>query len=139
MIDQNNFIEENKGIKLNPLNNVKSCIEDKISPDTESDYKENYNYKDGPELLKDFVEQSCDRASIATARGSGTEDINWGRCVLWTVANMSTTGVPHSLNIRFTTSGWRLHSVVMGWFGRDNRSAITLRQLGMCLARRVMS
>ena len=35
--------------------------------------------------------------------------------MLWTVANLSTTGVPHSLNIRFTTSGWRLHSVMMGW------------------------
>ena len=43
--------------------------------------------------------QSCDRTSIASARG----DINWGRCALWTVANMSTTRVPHSLNIRFTT------------------------------------
>ena len=42
MIDQNNFVEENKGIKVNPLSDVKSCIEDKISPDKESDYMENY-------------------------------------------------------------------------------------------------
>ena len=42
MIDQNNFVEKNKGIKLNPLHTVKSCIEDKISPDKESDYMENY-------------------------------------------------------------------------------------------------
>ena len=50
--------------------------------------------------------------------------------MLWTVANISTTGVPHSLNIRFTTTSW---------FGQDNQSAITLRQPGMCLAHRVMS
>ena len=43
MIDQNNFIERNKGIKLNPLHTDKSCIEDEISPNTESDYMENYN------------------------------------------------------------------------------------------------
>ena len=42
LIDQNNFIEKNKGIKVNPLSGVKSCIEDKISPETESDYMENY-------------------------------------------------------------------------------------------------
>ena len=42
LIDQNNFVEENKGIKVNPFNDVKSCIKDKISPDTESDYMENY-------------------------------------------------------------------------------------------------
>ena len=35
LIDRNNFVEENKGIKINPLNDVKSCIEDKISPDKE--------------------------------------------------------------------------------------------------------
>ena len=42
LIDRNNFVEKNKGIKLNPLHNDKSCIEDKISPETESDYMENY-------------------------------------------------------------------------------------------------
>ena len=42
LIDQNNFVEKNKVIKVNPLHNVKSCIEDKISPNTESDYMENY-------------------------------------------------------------------------------------------------
>ena len=42
LIDQNNFVEKNKGIKVNPLHNVKSCIEDKISPNKESDYMENY-------------------------------------------------------------------------------------------------
>ena len=42
MIDRNNFVEKNKGIKVNPLHNVKSCIEDEISPNTESDYMENY-------------------------------------------------------------------------------------------------
>ena len=28
--------------------------------------------------------------------------------MLWTVANMSTIGVPHVPKIRFTISGWRL-------------------------------
>ena len=41
-IDQNDFVKKNKGINVNPLHNVKSCIEDKISPETESDYMENY-------------------------------------------------------------------------------------------------
>ena len=42
LIDQNSFVEENNSIKVNPLNDVKSCIEDKISPNKESDYMENY-------------------------------------------------------------------------------------------------
>ena len=42
MIDRNNFVEKKKGIKVNPLHNDKSCIEDEISPNTESDYMENY-------------------------------------------------------------------------------------------------
>ena len=41
-IDQNHFVEKNKGIKVNPLHNDKSCIEDEISPNTESDYMKNY-------------------------------------------------------------------------------------------------
>ena len=42
LTDQNSFVEKNKGIKVNPLHNDKSCIEDEISPNTESDYMENY-------------------------------------------------------------------------------------------------
>ena len=42
LIDRNNLVEKNKGIKVNPLHNDKSCIEDKISPNKESDYMENY-------------------------------------------------------------------------------------------------
>ena len=42
MIDRSHFVEKNKGIKVNPLHNDKSCIEDEISPNTESDYMENY-------------------------------------------------------------------------------------------------
>ena len=42
LIDPNDFVEKNKGIKVNPLHNDKSCIEDEISPNTESDYMENY-------------------------------------------------------------------------------------------------
>ena len=37
-----NESENQKGIKVNPLHNDKSCIEDEISPNTESDYMENY-------------------------------------------------------------------------------------------------
>ena len=43
LVDRNHFVEKNKGIKVNPLHNDKICIEDKISPKTESDYMENYN------------------------------------------------------------------------------------------------
>ena len=42
LIDRNHFVEKNKGIKVNPLHNDKICIEDKISPNTESDYMKNY-------------------------------------------------------------------------------------------------
>ena len=42
LIDRNNLVEKNKGIKVNPLHNDKSCIEDEISPNTKSDYMENY-------------------------------------------------------------------------------------------------
>ena len=42
LIYRNHFVEKNKGIKVNPLHNDKSCIEDEISPETESDYMENY-------------------------------------------------------------------------------------------------
>ena len=42
LIDRNSFVEKNKGIKVNPLHNDKSCIEDKISSNTELDYMENY-------------------------------------------------------------------------------------------------
>ena len=41
-IDRIHFVEKNKGLKVNPLHNDKSCIEDEISPNTESDYMENY-------------------------------------------------------------------------------------------------
>ena len=42
LIDRNHFVEKNTGIKVNPLHNDKSCIEDEISPETELDYMENY-------------------------------------------------------------------------------------------------
>ena len=35
-------MEKNKGVKVNPLSDVKSCTKDKISPETELDYMENY-------------------------------------------------------------------------------------------------
>ena len=37
-----NESENQKGVKVKPLHNDKSCIEDEISPETESDYMENY-------------------------------------------------------------------------------------------------
>ena len=51
LIDRNHFVEKNKGIKVNPLHNDKSCIEDEISPNTESDYMENYK----PFISEDVV------------------------------------------------------------------------------------
>ena len=36
------MLKRKKGIKVNPLNDVKSCIKDKISPNKGSDYMENY-------------------------------------------------------------------------------------------------
>ena len=42
LIDRNHFVEKNKGIKVNPSHNVKSCIENKTRPNKESDYMENY-------------------------------------------------------------------------------------------------
>ena len=44
LIDRNNFVEENKGIKVKLLNEVKSCIQDKISPDKESDYMDSSDF-----------------------------------------------------------------------------------------------
>ena len=38
LIDRNHFVEKNQGIKVNPLHNDKSCIEDEICRNTESDY-----------------------------------------------------------------------------------------------------
>ena len=37
-----NESENSKGVKVKPFHNVKSCIEDEISPNTESDYTANY-------------------------------------------------------------------------------------------------
>ena len=88
-------------------------------------------------MYTDLPGQSCDNYRQCSRLGNWRHEL--GRCALWTVANMSSTGVPHRLNIRFTTSGLRLHSVMMGWFGRDNWSAITFRQARMCLALSVMS
>ena len=64
--------------------------------------------------------------------------MNRGRWEFDGVANMSTSGVPHALKIRFMISGWRDHSVGMGRFGRDRWSAITFRQPGICLAQTTM-
>ena len=71
------------------------------------------NRGNGGNMYIDFPCQSCDKAYIASAQGSGTGDMNWGRCMLWTVANMSTVGVPHVPKIRDTSSGYRLYSLVI--------------------------
>ena len=59
-----------------------------------------------------YIDLPCQ--SSARARGSGTGDMNHGRWELDTVANMSTSGDPQSLKIRFTISWWRDHSVDIG-------------------------
>ena len=67
----NNFVEENNNIKVNPLNDVKSCVEDKISPDNGSEYMVNYK----PFILEDVVSLVGDESSsqkVKILRDTGT-------------------------------------------------------------------
>ena len=98
MIDQKNFVEKNKGVKVNPLSEVKSCIEDKISPDKESDYMENYK----PFISKDVVSLVGDKNSsqkVKILRDTGTTQSLMLDSVLpltqnsFTGANVLTSGV----------------------------------------------
>ena len=61
----------------------------------------------GGNMYIDLLCQSWDRASTASARGSVTGDMNWSRRLLWTVANISTSGVPQNWKIRLTVSEFR--------------------------------
>ena len=74
LIDRNNFVEKNKGVKVNPLNNVKSCIEDKISPEKGSDYMKNYK----PFISGGVVSLLGDESSsqkVKIFRGTGTTNV----------------------------------------------------------------
>ena len=113
MVDRNNFVEENKGIKVNSLKNVKSCIEDKISPERESDYIENYK----PFILERVVSLVGDESTsqkVKTLRDTGatqslmldsvlplTENSLTGANVLISGVQMGVLEVPfHEVNIK---------------------------------------
>ena len=113
LIDQNNFVEKNKGIKVNPLHNDKSCIEDEISPNTESDYMENYK----PFISEGVVslvgdENSSQKVKILRDTGATqslmldsvlplTENSFTGANVLISAVEMGVLEVPlHEVNIK---------------------------------------
>ena len=113
LIDQNSFVEKNKGIKVNPLHNDKSCIEDEISPNTESDYMENYK----PFISEDVVslvgdENSSQKVKILRDTGATqslmldsvlplTENSFTGANVLISGVEMGVLEVPlHEVNIK---------------------------------------
>ena len=113
LIDRNHFVEKNKGIKVNPLNNDKSCIEDEISPNTESDYMENYK----PFISEGVVslvgdENSSQKVKILRDTGATqslmldsvlplTENSFTGANVLISGAEMGVLEVPfHEVNIK---------------------------------------
>ena len=113
LIDRNSFVEKNKGIKVNPLHNDKSCIEDEISPNTESDYMENYK----PFISEGVVslvgdENSSQKVKILRDTGSTqslmldsvmplTENSFTGANVLISGVEMGVLEVPlHEVNIK---------------------------------------
>ena len=113
LIDRNSFVEKNKGIKVNPLHNDKSCIEDEISPNTESDYMENYK----PFISKGVVslvgdENSSQKVKILRDTGATqslmldsvlplTEKSFTGANVLISGVEMGVLEVPlHEVNIK---------------------------------------
>ena len=110
MIDWNYFVEENKGIKLNPLNDAKSCTVDKISPDKESDYMENYKpfISEGVVSLVG-VESSSQKVNIMRDTGATqslmlplTEKNFTGANVLISRVEMGVLEVPlHEVNIEY--------------------------------------
>ena len=113
LIDRNNLVEKNKGIKVNPLHNDKSCIEDKISPNKESDYMEN----DKPFISEGVVsligdENSSQKVKILRDTGATqslmldsvlplTENSFTGANVLISGVEMGALEVPlHEVNIK---------------------------------------
>ena len=113
LIDRSHFVEKNKGIKVNPLHNDKSCIEDKISPNTKSDYMENYK----PFISEGVVslvgdENSSQKVKILRDTGASqslmldsvlplTENSFTGANVLISGVEMGVLEVPlHEVNIK---------------------------------------
>ena len=113
LIDRNHLVEKNKGIKVNLLHNDKSCIEDKISPNKESDYMENYK----PFISEDVVslvgdENSSQKVKILRDTGATqslmldsvlplTENSFTGANVLISGVEMGVLKVPlHEVNIK---------------------------------------
>ena len=70
LIDRKNFVQENKGIKVSSLNDVKSCIEDKISPDKGSYYMKNYNPFISEGVVSIGVESSSQKVRILRDTGA---------------------------------------------------------------------
>ena len=120
MIDRNHFVEKNKGIKVNPLSDVKSCIENKISPETELDYMDNYK----PFILEGVVsligdENSSQKVTILRDIGATqsfmldsllplTENSFTGANVLISGVEMGVLEVPlHEVNIKSIVIGMR--------------------------------
>ena len=92
MIDWNNFVEKNKGIKVNPLHNDKSCIEDEICPNTELDYMENYKPFISEKVVSLVGDENCSQ-KVKILRDTGatqslmldsvlplTENFYWCKC-----------------------------------------------------------
>ena len=112
MIDQNHFVEKNKGIKVNPLSDVKSCTGDKISPDKESDYMENYKPFISGVVLLVGDENSSQRVKILRDTGATqslmldsvlnlTENSFTGANILISWVEMGILEVPlHEVNIK---------------------------------------
>ena len=113
LIDRNHFVEKNKGIKVIPLHNDKSCIEDEISPNTELDYMENYK----PFISEGVVSLVGDKSSsqkVKILRDTGatqslmldsvlplTENSFTGANVLISGVEMAVLEVPlHEVNIK---------------------------------------
>ena len=113
LIDRNNFVEKNKGIKVNPLHNDKSCIEDEISPNTESDYMENYKAFISEEVVS-LVGDENSSQKVKILRDTGatqslmldsvlplTENSFTGANVLISGVEMGVLEVPlHEVNIK---------------------------------------
>ena len=113
LIEQNNSVEKKIGIKVNPLHNVKSCFEDKISPETESDYMENYKPFISIGVVSLVGDESCSK-KVKILRDTGatqslmldgvlplTENRCTGANVLISGVEMGVLEVPlHEVNIK---------------------------------------
>ena len=113
LIDRNNFVENNKGIKVNPLSDDKRCIEDKISPETESDYMENYKLfisegivslvgdENSSQKVKNLRDTGAARSLMLDSVLPITESSFTGANVLISGVEMGVLEVPlHEVNIK---------------------------------------